>query len=121
VQNAAQQKSLVQVQKAEIADVFWSRFTPETKMLFKQEAREINTMHGLTGKRRMTAFWLFATILMKHLGHKKSTDSLLVDAIFHSLQTEEKEGFRKLEMSNSNKRHVTFLGILQTETSLRVI
>lgn len=67
IQNGVRQRWPSPHQKVDISDVFWKRFEENIKQKFKQDAKDINTTNGSTGKRKMTPFWFFTVTLMNHL------------------------------------------------------
>lgn len=120
VQDYVLKKCLSGPQKAEVTDLFWKRFDNSVKEYFKRKAKQFNETHGLTGRRKITPFWFFAVLLMKHLQQKDSIDSLFLDALHTSLNQETDEMFHNLDRVTSLKRHVTFVNLMRCETSLRL-
>jgi len=82
----------------------------------------LNTLNDLRGKRKLNAFWLFGKILFQHLRQNRAVEPVfMVGVLFGNLRPEEKAIFDGVQDATARTRHVTFMNILRTETSLRTI
>jgi len=82
----------------------------------------VNNRMGLRGKRKLAGFWLFASILYHHIRQQRRTEPLhIVGVLYGNLQAEEQDMFKSLQDASPRTRHMTFLNILRSETSLRFI
>lgn len=100
--------------KAEIADVIWRRLTETAKNWYNEESKHVNTQYGNRGKKKISGYWLFATILIKELS-KKQMDDVFLFELFESLDDKNRERFYSLNRCIFSYRRMVLYDILNSE------
>lgn len=95
-------------EKASIASIMWVKFKTDTKHAYKAVAREYNKWQFLTGRRKVTGFWWFASELLTELREEYVSDNF-VEKMFNALSLELQTKFTVMnEMNALNRRNAIF-------------
>lgn len=106
-------------EKADISNVFWSKFRDEAKTLYKDTAKIFNKCYSLTGRRKITGFWWFAGELLQSLRAEHISDKY-VQELFEYLNEEYKVMFVEMNNMNAMKRRFMIYEMLSDETAFHL-
>src|SRR5437867_7396156 len=101
-------------EKAMITDIFWSRFSKETKDAYKRETLEYNTFYCLRGRQKMNAFWYFASEIIREMRNERLTPSY-IETLFDGLKEEAKKEFTLMNNDFCARRQIRMLTILRND------
>jgi len=100
--------------KSEISDVIWRRLTQTAKNWYNVESKHVNAEYGNRGKKKISGYWFFATILIKEL-QKKQLDDIILFELFESLDDKNRERFYSLNRCIFSYRRMVLYDILNSE------
>lgn len=103
------------IEKARMASIIWPSLSKDRKDLYKLMAKTYNICHALTGRRKLTGFWLFASHLLDEL---RVTDipHKFVQDIFENMNEESQLKFKKLNDICTVERTKTIYEMLNETT-----
>lgn len=101
-------------EKASVASIMWVKFGSETKEAYKAVAKEYNKWQFLTGRRKMSGFWWFASELLIEL-REESVSNQFVEKMFKGMTNETKTKFKLMNEMSAANRHQAIYELMYDE------
>lgn len=116
VQELVRRRVVGNAEKSIIADLFWARFSKQSKAKYRETAKNRNNKRRLLGDQsiKSSAFWIFAGRLMDKL-NREYIPSEYIDKLYNDLSVDEKVFFTVLNDSSSTTRRNVLYKIVFAE------